>query len=663
MGQYGLLPETDLFLVVVCDQCKAAVKPQGLQKHIHRHNTSTSSSSDVNSLASLITPCSVSVNPLKFDPKAENSNSSTSSGAYNIAGGSFEASSSSSSNHGLPDSSSTSSTTTPSFQDFMAVAVTPQSNSKNGGSLKIKLSKQAIKASMGPASSTATRPVSESPTFSAGLRASSIGGSDSEKSNQSSTATSGEAAAPVPGKKLGLKEREYDPNKHCGVILIDTGKHCTRTLTCKSHALSLRRQVSGRSADFDKLLADHRALRAAQLANGGKASYSATGPLQTPAVHLPPPSPTNDSHTQKRTNAELASNEVDGERFGVEAPPNKRPHLERPVSRIRGQDSPDLLGVEGVKIKEEPVDPDTVLRAEESPVPFRTESPREGRNQFEVKPFHENTFEVHGSGQLVAASNGGYFIKSEPQLAADEPLESNERLRTPSADDAKLKGPNIITVPLTMLGNVVYVNGRGCLLDGAASGEEKSYSSSSHGDFVDGNNREQKRYFTLSAGHQRATNRLRLNVIKTELSLDTSGRSNGANEADHKSLNACAEFPGIGNENIINTNCPGANLKRSFTLTDTWYAQIPKPTYINCFKLCKLGSSSAVLSKRYLNIRKSLIMNIASSGQPLHHHHHHHHQTAGSPMSAAVLNRSNSQTGSPGAGSCLDKVNFERIKV
>ncbi|OXU20994.1 hypothetical protein TSAR_015497 [Trichomalopsis sarcophagae] len=56
-----------------------------------------------------------------------------------------------------------------------------------------------------------------------------------------------------------LKDREYDPDRHCGVWNEETGKPCTRSLTCKAHTVSLRRTVAGRSKTFDKLLAEHRA--------------------------------------------------------------------------------------------------------------------------------------------------------------------------------------------------------------------------------------------------------------------------------------------------------------------------------------------------------------------------------------------------------------------
>lgn len=60
--------------------------------------------------------------------------------------------------------------------------------------------------------------------------------------------------------KTKFNLREYDANKHCGVLTAE-GKPCTRSLTCKAHALSLRRMVEGRAKSFDTLLAEHRASR------------------------------------------------------------------------------------------------------------------------------------------------------------------------------------------------------------------------------------------------------------------------------------------------------------------------------------------------------------------------------------------------------------------
>jgi len=64
---------------------------------------------------------------------------------------------------------------------------------------------------------------------------------------------------PAPEKKLTGREREYDPNKHCGVWDADAKRNCTRSLTCKSHSVYLKRKVLSRSGGFDELLANHKA--------------------------------------------------------------------------------------------------------------------------------------------------------------------------------------------------------------------------------------------------------------------------------------------------------------------------------------------------------------------------------------------------------------------
>ncbi|XP_059806323.1 ataxin-7-like protein 1 isoform X1 [Hypanus sabinus] len=56
-----------------------------------------------------------------------------------------------------------------------------------------------------------------------------------------------------------VMEKESDLNKHCGVMDPETKKHCTRSLTCKTHSLTQRRNVLGRRLAFDELLAEHRA--------------------------------------------------------------------------------------------------------------------------------------------------------------------------------------------------------------------------------------------------------------------------------------------------------------------------------------------------------------------------------------------------------------------
>ncbi|KAM3963842.1 uncharacterized protein ACR2FA_001879 [Aphomia sociella] len=93
--------------------------------------------------------------------------------------------------------------------------------------------------------------------------------------------------------KTKFNLREYDPNKHCGVVTLENPKPCTRSLTCKAHALSLRRTVEGRAKPFDTLLAEHRASRDAGV-TAATAVSSTVAPLsmnQTPPAAAPPPAP------------------------------------------------------------------------------------------------------------------------------------------------------------------------------------------------------------------------------------------------------------------------------------------------------------------------------------------------------------------------------------
>lgn len=82
----------------------------------------------------------------------------------------------------------------------------------------------------------------------------------------------------IPEKKLTGREREYDPNKHCGVWDADGKRNCTRSLTCKSHSVYLKRKVLNRSGAFDELLAQHKADKEAatvkQLEVGGDGGTS-----------------------------------------------------------------------------------------------------------------------------------------------------------------------------------------------------------------------------------------------------------------------------------------------------------------------------------------------------------------------------------------------------
>ncbi|XP_041971977.1 ataxin-7-like [Aricia agestis] len=88
--------------------------------------------------------------------------------------------------------------------------------------------------------------------------------------------------------KTKFNLREYDPNKHCGVVTIENPRPCTRSLTCKAHALSLRRMVEGRSKPFDTLLAEHRASRDAAAAGSSAAPGPVPHPTPAPGPLIPP---------------------------------------------------------------------------------------------------------------------------------------------------------------------------------------------------------------------------------------------------------------------------------------------------------------------------------------------------------------------------------------
>lgn len=65
-------------------------------------------------------------------------------------------------------------------------------------------------------------------------------------------------------KKNSGREREYHPDRHCGVWDAEAKRNCTRSLTCKSHSVYLKRKVSGRTAPFDELLTAHKAQKEAE---------------------------------------------------------------------------------------------------------------------------------------------------------------------------------------------------------------------------------------------------------------------------------------------------------------------------------------------------------------------------------------------------------------
>lgn len=62
------------------------------------------------------------------------------------------------------------------------------------------------------------------------------------------------AAKPAKVKPPGRVKGPLDLDKQCGVVMVVGGPACARSLTCKSHSMSAKRGVEGRSRPYDVLL-------------------------------------------------------------------------------------------------------------------------------------------------------------------------------------------------------------------------------------------------------------------------------------------------------------------------------------------------------------------------------------------------------------------------
>ncbi|CAG8554731.1 353_t:CDS:2, partial [Diversispora eburnea] len=82
-----------------------------------------------------------------------------------------------------------------------------------------------------------------------------ISTTNTNKKNNSNTE---ENYTPNKKRKISLtSEGPIDLDKQCGVIVSPNTTPCTRSLTCKSHAMALKRSVQGRSQPYDILLAQY----------------------------------------------------------------------------------------------------------------------------------------------------------------------------------------------------------------------------------------------------------------------------------------------------------------------------------------------------------------------------------------------------------------------
>uniref|UniRef100_A0A3B5MK16 Ataxin 7-like 1 n=1 Tax=Xiphophorus couchianus TaxID=32473 RepID=A0A3B5MK16_9TELE len=95
------------------------------------------------------------------------------------------------------------------------------------------------------------------------LKSSSFAPPASQRSGEKLTNGRGSSGGPPTPRSItppSSLDRVFDPDKHCGVPDPETKRSCTRSLTCKTHSLTQRRAVPGRSRLFDVLLAEHKGL-------------------------------------------------------------------------------------------------------------------------------------------------------------------------------------------------------------------------------------------------------------------------------------------------------------------------------------------------------------------------------------------------------------------
>ncbi|XP_030072224.1 ataxin-7-like protein 1 isoform X2 [Microcaecilia unicolor] len=257
MHVFGHYPAHDDFYLVVCSICNQVVKPQVFQSHCERRHgpmckPSSPASSPSISRTSLVQmkpkPCISSHNPVNSNSKPfktpkDNLLTSTIKQHHTI----------------FPSRVSRDKPCVP--VPVVSLEKIPNLMKADGANLKMNstsistansttASLSGTSVSSLVKSSLVSKPVPPSPEKI--LNGKGITAASLDKKHQNGTKSSHK-----PYKRLS--DREFDPNKHCGVLDPETKKPCTRSLTCKTHSLSHRRAVPGRKKTFDTLLAEHKA--------------------------------------------------------------------------------------------------------------------------------------------------------------------------------------------------------------------------------------------------------------------------------------------------------------------------------------------------------------------------------------------------------------------
>ncbi|XP_069317666.1 ataxin-7-like protein 1 isoform X2 [Eulemur rufifrons] len=257
MHLFGHYPAHDDFYLVVCSACNQVVKPQVFQSHCERRHGSMCRPSP--------SPVSPASNPrtslVQVKTKAclsgHNSASSTSKPFKTPKDNLLTSSSKQHTVFSAKGSRDKPCVPVP----VVSLEKIPNLVKADGANVKMNsTTTTAVAASSTPSSAVSAPPLikpvlmskSVPPSPEKILNGKGILPATIDKKHQNGTKNSNK-----PYRRLS--EREFDPNKHCGVLDPETKKPCTRSLTCKTHSLSHRRAVPGRKKQFDLLLAEHKA--------------------------------------------------------------------------------------------------------------------------------------------------------------------------------------------------------------------------------------------------------------------------------------------------------------------------------------------------------------------------------------------------------------------
>ncbi|KAM6437516.1 ataxin-7-like protein 1 isoform 3-T3 [Liasis olivaceus] len=255
MHLFGHYPAHDDFYLVVCNTCNQVIKPQVFQSHCERRHgsmckpSSSPASPPCNSRASLIQmkpkSCISGHNPVNSNSKpfkTPKDNLITSSSKQHMV------------------FSSKVSRDKPCVPvPVVSLEKIPNLVKADGANVKMNSTATTTITTSSASSSTIPAPIKSAltsksvpPSPEKILNGKGVIVPSIDKKHQNGTKNSNKSYKRV-------SEREFDPNKHCGVLDPETKKPCTRSLTCKTHSLNHRRAVLGRKKQFDILLAEHKA--------------------------------------------------------------------------------------------------------------------------------------------------------------------------------------------------------------------------------------------------------------------------------------------------------------------------------------------------------------------------------------------------------------------